>query len=366
MLILAVFLSLLLYAALVFYVGRSGWRMLKPKAAALKLLYIIAVIVVASAFFLGQIFENVVLQIIGAFWMAFFCLLLMVLPLVQITVRLIRLTRLPSHHAEKWSNAAALLIVAALLVYGLFNAYSPVVRTYDVNIAKPNPYGQSMTIVMAADIHFGLLSGKGHTARMVEEINALQPDLVLLPGDIIDDDLEPFLEQGIPEILRGIAAPLGVYAVLGNHDKHNGPMQDIIDAFESAGIRVLYDEVENVADALVLVGRKDRMERDRAALAELVEGANRSKPLILLDHQPYELDIAQQNGIDLIVSGHTHRGQIAPGNLITSMLYELDWGYLRKEQLHAIVTSGYGFWGPPIRIGSRSELVRINVTFGDR
>jgi predicted MPP superfamily phosphohydrolase len=366
MLILAAFLSLLLYAALVFYVGRSGWRMLKPKAAALKLLYILVVIAVASAFILGQIFENVVLQIIGAYWMALFCLLLMVLPLVQITVRLIRLTRLPSHHVEKGANAAALLVVAGLLVYGLFNAYSPVVRTYEVNIAKPNPYAQSMTIVMAADMHFSPLSGKGHAARMVEEINALQPDLVLLPGDILDDAIDPYLDQGIPDILRGIAAPLGVYAVLGNHDKYNGPMQDIIDAIESAGITVLYDEVENVADALVLIGRKDRTERDRAALAELVERADRSKPLILLDHQPYELDIAQQNGIDLIVSGHTHRGQVAPGNLITSMLYELDWGYLRKEQLHAVVTSGYGFWGPPIRIGSRSEIVQIYVTFGGK
>ncbi|HZG85567.1 metallophosphoesterase [Paenibacillus sp.] len=356
---------ILLYAALVYYIGWSGWRWLRPKASkTLKILYIVTVSVVASAFIWGLVFDNVVLRIIGAYWMALFYLLLMVLPLVQISVRLLRFTRLPRHHVEKWSGVAALLAVAGFLGYGMFNAYNPVVRTYEVHIDKPNPYAESMTIAMAADMHFGLLSGRDHAERMVHEINALQPDLVLFPGDILDDDIGPYLEQGIPDILRGISAPLGVYASLGNHDRYDGSTRTIVEAIEQAGITVLYDEVETVADSLLLVGRKDRTERDRAALEELLEGEDRSLPLILLDHQPYELDIAQQAGIDLIVSGHTHRGQVAPGNLITRRIYELDWGYLRKEQLHAIVTSGFGFWGPPIRIGTRSEIVRIEVSFG--
>src|SRR5690606_10038216 len=113
---------------------------------------------------------------------------------------------------------------------------------------------------------------------------------------------------------------------------------------------VLYDEVEQVAGGLTLIGRKDRIERDRAPLADLLTGVDLSRPLILLEHQPYELGVAQQAGIDLMLSGHTHGGQVTPGNLITQRLFELDWGYLQKEQMHAIVTSGFGFWGPPIRL----------------
>jgi predicted MPP superfamily phosphohydrolase len=212
---------LLLYAALVYYIGWSGWRWIGPKASkTLKMLYIAAILVLALSFFLGQGFENVVLRIVGAYWMALFSLLLMVLPLTQATVLLLRLTRLPRHRVEKVSGAVA------------------------------------------------------------------------------------------------------------------------------------------------LVGRKDRSEPDRLPVAQLTERADRSKPLILLDHQPYELQAAQEAGVDLSVSRHTHRGQVAPGHLITQRLYELDWGYLRKGSLHAIVTSGYGFWGPPIRIGSRAEIVRIEATFG--
>ncbi len=357
---------LLLYAALVYYIGWSGWRWLSPKrSTALKMLYIAVLSVLAGAFLLGQWFENIVLQVVGAYWMALFSLLLLVLPLVQITVLLLRLTRLPRHRVEKASGVVALLVVAGFLAYGTFNAYSPVVRTYEVHIDKPNPHADAMTIAMAADMHFGPLSGRDHAKRMVEEINAMRPDLVLFPGDILDDAIRPYVEQGIPDLLRGIVAPLGVYASLGNHDKYEGPAQDIVEAIERGGITVLYDEVAVVGDALALIGRKDRSEANRLPLAELTANVDRSMPSILLEHQPYELDVAERAGIDLMVSGHTHRGQVAPGHLITQRLYELDWGYLRKGTMHAIVTSGYGFWGPPIRIGTRSEIVRIDVTFGN-
>lgn len=128
-------------------------------------------------------------------------------------------------------------------------------------------------------------------------------------------------------------------------------------------MQVLYDEVVTIEDKLTLIGRKDRTEQDRAPLAELAAQADPSKPLLLLDHQPYELDIAARSGIDLMVSGHTHRGQIAPGHLITGAIYENDWGVLRKEQMTSVVTSGFGFWGPPIRLGSRSEVVQLRLVF---
>ncbi|MNI21140.1 putative metallophosphoesterase [compost metagenome] len=128
-------------------------------------------------------------------------------------------------------------------------------------------------------------------------------------------------------------------------------------------MKVLYDESITIADKFTLIGRKDKSDSDRVQLTDLMKGVDPTRPLFLLDHQPYELGVAADQGIDVMVSGHTHRGQIAPAHLITRMLYENDWGYLLKGNMHSIVTSGYGFWGPPIRFGSRSEIVQIVVSF---
>ncbi|BBI35837.1 hypothetical protein KCTCHS21_52360 [Cohnella abietis] len=224
---------------------------------------------------------------------------------------------------------------------------------------------ERLNIVMAADMHFGMLSGVTHAKRIVKEIKALQPDIVLYPGDIIDDNLDVYLKKGIDTIIGDIEAPYGVYASLGNHDKFDGRMEELIEALERSHMRVLYDEVITVEDKLTLIGRKDRTEADRSELKGLMDGVDHKQPILLLDHQPYDLDIAKENGVDLMVSGHTHRGQIAPAHLITRAIYENDWGHLQKGSFHSVVTSGFGFWGPPIRIGSRSEIVQINLTFSD-
>lgn len=194
-------------------------------------------------------------------------------------------------------------------------------------------------------------------------INELEPDLVLYPGDIIDDDLDAYLNKGIDKIISNVKSEYGVYASLGNHDKYKGNMEKLIEALERSNMDILYDESVVVHDELILVGRKDKTEQDRAPLAELMAGIPTDQPIILLDHQPYEFDKAVQSGVDLMLSGHTHRGQIAPAHLITNAMYENDWGLLQKDSFYSIVTSGYGFWGPPIRIGSRSEIVQITVRF---
>ncbi|CAM3676392.1 metallophosphoesterase [Marinicrinis lubricantis] len=367
MFIVIALVFLVLYAALVFYIGRSSYRWLGPKASSkrFKWIYSIVLAIVASSFFLGQFTDQAFLGVIGAYWMAVFYLLLILVPLAQITVRLLRFTRLPHQRVQAWSGAVVLLLLVSFLTYGIYNAYNPVLRTYEIHIEKDVPSVSSLTVVMAADMHFGLLSGRDHAERLVEEINKLDADLILFPGDVFDDDIRPYVDQGIDEVLSQIESTYGVYASLGNHDRYDGPTEDMIAVLENSNMHVLYDESVVVADSLTLVGRRDHSDDGREELAPLMDGIDLSKPVILLDHQPYDLDIAQEQGIDLMVSGHTHRGQVFPGNLITDAMYENDWGYLQKEQLHSIVTSGYGFWGPPIRIGSRSELVKIDVTFGE-
>ncbi|MDQ0114561.1 metallophosphoesterase [Paenibacillus harenae] len=360
-------LFLALYALIVFYIGWSGWTWMKPAVSRrFRLFYTVALVFLACSLFLSRMVEgSAILSVIGSYWLALFSLLIMLLPLVHLTVWLTRLTRLPRHSIQKWSGIATLILLAGLLGYGSFNAYSPTVRSYDIHIDKVGPENGELHIVMASDMHFSYLSGKNHAERMVEEINALEPDIVLFPGDIVDDDIVPYKDKGIGDILSEIEAPLGVFASLGNHDRFKGETEELIGLIEESGVRVLYDETIQIGDWLTLVGRKDYSDTKRAELSSLTEDVDRSRPVIMLEHQPVEFDITKDQGIDLMVSGHTHHGQIAPGHLITDRLFENDWGHLQKGSLHSIVSSGYGFWGPPIRIGSRAEIVSIHVRFSN-
>lgn len=270
---------------------------------------------------------------------------------------------MPRHQTHKWAGIVAMSTLVFFLAYGSFNAYSPVVRTYEITLDKKGPESGELNIVMASDMHFGYLSGKKHAERMVQEINALKPDIVLLPGDIIDDDIVPYKNKGIGSILSQIEAPYGVFASLGNHDRFKGETEELVALLEESHMNVLYDEAVDVGDWLTIIGRKDHIDKGRKDLTELMDGIDHNRSIFLLDHQPRELGTAEQQGIDLMVSGHTHRGQIAPAYLITQRLFENDWGHLQKEQFHSIVSSGYGFWGPPIRTGSRSEVVQIIVKY---
>lgn len=196
-------------------------------------------------------------------------------------------------------------------------------------------------------------------------MNAMQPDVILLAGDVLDDSIEPFIRNSMSEQIKQLKARYGVYAVLGNHEYYGGSIKEYTDLMSSIGIKVLQDEVEEVAGTYI-VGRKDKtaeaMEAGgRQSVSSLLEGLDLTRPVIMMDHQPTGFDVAAQAGVDVLLSGHTHRGQIAPNHWITKRLFELDWGYLRKDNLHVVVSSGYGTWGPPIRLASRSEIIKLEV-----
>ncbi|WP_172195714.1 metallophosphoesterase [Saccharibacillus qingshengii] len=361
-------ISLLVYHGFLLYIGWNLWKGIKafrPDVRRRWLVVLSAGLLIAAW---SMIFRFVFSEYAWAHWAAgiwliFAYLMVLVLPLTNLTVVLLRIfTRIDRRKLTRSVSAAALALTVLLGAFGVFSAYSPVVLTYDVKIAKPALDGRkSMKIVMAADMHFGALSGPGHAKRMVRLINEQSPDLVLFPGDLVDDDIVQYVKQGIPEILKGIQAP--VYASLGNHDRLEAGDTELIDTLEESGMTLMYDEVISENLPVTLIGRKDRTDPSRLSVAKLASQADPASPLVLLDHQPYELELAAEAGIDLEVSGHTHRGQIFPANFITNRIYENDWGYLRKGNMDSIVTSGYGFWGLPMRMGTRSELTVINVAF---
>jgi predicted MPP superfamily phosphohydrolase len=171
----------------------------------------------------------------------------------------------------------------------------------------------------------------------------------------------------MPERLKQLQAPLGTYAILGNHEYIGGAIEVYTAAMRDIGIKVLMDEAVHLPDGMTLIGRKDRAAarmggaKGRQTLKALLEDVDPTSPLILMDHQPAKLAEAEACGIDLQLSGHTHRGQMFPFHWITRRVFELDWGYLQKGTTHIIVSSGFGFWGPPLRLASRSELLDIHV-----
>ncbi|MCD9021807.1 metallophosphoesterase [Cohnella sp. NL03-T5] len=266
-----------------------------------------------------------------------------------------------------YSVSSVLAIILILLIIGSRNAWSPIVRKYDLEIDKQTAGAEKVwTIAVASDLHLGNVVGRRHLRRLVDRVNAMNPDLILLPGDVIDDTIEPFIRNKMSSLLGELKAKHGVYAVLGNHEYYGGHIEQYIAEMNKIGIKVLRDETVEIAEVLYVAGRKDKTADSadltkRMSVSDLLSTLDLNKPVILMDHQPTKLALAADSGADIMLSGHTHRGQFAPNHLLTGRIFELDWGYLRKGAMHVVVSSGFGTWGPPIRIGSRSEIIQLKV-----
>jgi hypothetical protein len=220
---------------------------------------------------------------------------------------------------------------------------------------------------MAGDIHLSPINDEKFLSNIVEKINSLNPDIVLFPGDIVDDKAEVLRRLNIGKSFKKIKSKYGVFASNGNHEFING-VEDADRFMRENGIEVLRDTIVMIDDAFIISGREDRSinnftNKNRKSLDSIINGVDRSYPIILLDHTPVNLDHARKNGIDLQLSGHTHHGQMWPANIITNLIYEISWGYKKIENTQYYVTSGAGTWGPPVRTGSRSEIVNIKINF---
>lgn len=258
--------------------------------------------------------------------------------------------------------------VFLLLAYGTWNASHPVVRRHRVTIAKSAGDIKSLNVVLVSDVHLGPIMDNRRLESLIHLLNSLDPDIVVFAGDTIDENVTFFTANKMADIFRLLETRYGAFAVLGNHEYIGGQAEQAAVALEASGLTVLRDTWVKVADSLYLVGRDERFRGrfagvPRAPLARIMAGLDPSLPVILLDHQPVGHDEARQSGVDLQLSGHTHRGQFFPNNLVTRRVFAVDWGYLRLGSLQIIVSSGYGTWGPPIRIGSRPEVVQITVDF---
>ena len=261
-----------------------------------------------------------------------------------------------------WAMVITLSATAIALVIGNYNFNHPKIVTLNLKSEKPFQ-NKEIKIVAASDIHLGISIDKKKLKRYVDLINEQKPDLVLLAGDVSDRLMAPIIRQNMDEEFRAIKAPMGVYAINGNHEHYAEAADATAKYLQKAGVIVLRDEVEMIDSSFYIVGREDRTNSKRKSLAQIMNGLNKNKPVILMDHQPYHLEEAEQNNVDFQISGHTHNGQFFPGNLFVKWMYELAYGYLKKGKTHIYVSSGLGLWGPQYRIGTQSELVVINFKF---
>lgn len=256
---------------------------------------------------------------------------------------------------------AVLLIVAA----GYINARYPVVRQLNINLDKMAGEDKILNAVLISDIHLGTLTTSRQISRLIKIINSLQPDIIFMAGDILDEDVESVARKNLGEKFQMLEAPLGVYAVLGNHE-YIGGYKNAVEYLSSSGINVIQDTALLINNSFYLIGRDDLSRRaftgeERKSLEELLAMTEHELPLILLDHQPYSIIKAANYGFDIQLSGHTHHGQIWPINYITKAIFPVSTGYKNINGMHVYVTSGVGTWGPPVRIGNRPEIVNLKI-----
>lgn len=324
---------------------------------------------------------------LGNYWLGTFLYILLTVIIVDL-IRLI-LKRIPRVDQKKLASrrlfvlngTVCIVVIASLTAYGILNAHNIRTTSYDVSVSKKCDSLSSLNVILVADLHLGYNIGEWHMKKMVEKINQLKPDLVCIAGDIFDNEYEAIqYPEETADALAEIQSRYGVYACYGNHDieekilagftfhKEGHKMSDPrMDEFlENAGITLLQDETVLIDDKFYLAGRADyerpgRGITTRQTPEELTADLDLTKPVIVIDHEPREMDELAAAGVDLDLCGHTHDGQMFPGNLTIKLLWDNPYGYKTYGNMHQIVTSGVGVFGPYMRVGTKSEIVQVQV-----
>jgi predicted MPP superfamily phosphohydrolase len=299
------------------------------------------------------------LEIFGMSWLAVLFLAALTLLLADLVTVFGLVLRRLAPSIRGWALLAAGALSAFAVVQGV---RPPVVRDYEVRLAGLPPALDGTVVVALSDLHLGTVLGEGWLVARVAQVRALRPDIVVVLGDVFEGHGRP--SEGLLRELHRISAPLGVWAVTGNHEFH-GRRVSGARPLEDAGFHVLHDRWAEVRPGLVLAGVDDLTSRRRAgdtgdrvgpALAGRSAGA-----AILLSHTPWQADRAAASGAGLMLSGHTHGGQIWPFGLLESGVYPLLAGRYEVNGMPVIVSRGTGSWGPRMRLWQPSEIVRITL-----
>ncbi len=374
----AVFISLYFLANS--YIFIRGYQSL-PSGCMLRLAYTSIFVLLSGSFIAGRFIErissgpavNAVIWI-GSFWIAMMLYLILGALLVDL-LRAINHFKpfFPAFIAKNPHNSAFYAAIAVLLMAlvtsgaGYINAANPVLRKVSFSIPGKSANIDSMRAVFISDIHLGNIIRNSKLERIVRLSNSADPDIVLLGGDIVDEDIEPVIRFDPGKVLSSFKTKYGVYGVTGNHE-YIGGAEPAVEYLETVGIRMLRDSFVTIDDSFVIAGREDASSkrfsgRERKSLRDVLAGAPKDLPVILMDHQPGALDESAENGIDLHLSGHTHYGQLWPMNYILDAIWRVSYGKDRIADTHIYVSCGAGTWGPPVRTSCRPEVILLDIVF---
>lgn len=350
----------------------------------ISLAYVFLAASLLIAFFLPIGPARRIMKLISNYWLGILLyLILAVLMADAICFLLFLITKRRLKCRTAAAGGICAVVVLGLSAWGAYNARIIQVTPYEITVNKDGGRLENLNVVLAADLHLGYNIATAHMMQMVDKINEQNADIVVFAGDIFDNEYEALDDpEELIAVLQKIQSKYGVYACYGNHDveekilagftfggskKKESSLQ--MDEFlEKAGIHLLQDEAVLVDDSFYLYGRPDAQRPGRGIVrrktaAELMRGLDTKKPVIVIDHEPKELQELADAGVDVDLCGHTHDGQMFPGNLITALMWENSYGYLKKDSMHNIVTSGVGLFGANMRVGTIAEICPIRVHF---
>jgi len=363
--------EILFCAPLIIYAGFRIWKLIPQRL--FKIIFTILYILFVLAFPIAETLSHAsgvgwanFIMIAGYFSLPLLLYLVLFVILLDLALGIALLTRILRKETVKrtrFRRARLFLVLAVpvvVVVIGAVRNNFPRIREYSVEIPQKSSDIRQLKIAFAADFHFRETTNRRLMERFVEKVNAANPDIVLIGGDVLEGDRQVEKLGEFEAQFRRLKPKYGVYGVPGNHDLHSA---NAMTFFDKAGIRLLQDAVEKIDNAFYLVGRNDGRSRGRKSIHELLRDCDRSLPVIVLEHRPTDLDNVSDSGADILLSGHTHNGQLFPVNFIAKRRYELSWGYKLKNRTHVFVTSGLQVWGPPVRTAGTSEILIVNISF---
>ena len=325
---------------------------------------------------------------IGAYWLGISLYLILYVALIDL-LRWIYSKVFKDKYNDFYARTICTLLIIVLTgatsIYGIINA--KIVRTteYEITINKDGGNFKEMTIAMFGDPQFGYNIGEYHLKQAVDIINKNDVDIVCVVGDIFDNQYSAIKHPDkLIELFNQIKSKYGMYAVLGNHDveepilcgftfndddlENKLASKEMLDFIKKSGMVLLYDENVIINDSINLYGRADQERPNlgnitRKESGDIFKEVDTTKPLFVLDHEPREYDELEKAGVDLMMVGHTHDGQLWPTKIATDIIWENAYGLWVKNAFHAITTSGLGLFGPNMRVGTIAEVCIIHVKF---
>lgn len=355
------------------YIFYRGWKAF-PKSPYVKILYSIIFFIFYSSFIIMMLGRNYfplglqkIFYFLGTTWLAIMLYITIYFVITDILLWLNKFwhfipSNFNSRKLHKIQVFSGYFIVFVVLLIGYYKFSNPTVVEKNIVINKSGTNYKELKVVVFSDIHLGITVDKEKLQKYVRLINEQKPDLILIAGDMIDNNTRPLMEEKMYQEINQLNAPLGIYFCLGNHE-YLSEIGKSMEFLRKTKMIILKDKAIQIDDSFWIIGRDDRFNKERLTLRDLVDKVDVTQPLFLLDHQPYFLEEAEENGIDLQISGHTHNGQLWPLNLIVDKIYEVGHGYKKKGNTHIYVSSGLGLWGPEYRVGTQSELVILNIKF---